>query len=362
MHARIAGVVTDQDGSSYGIGSAAYAVDASANLLWERRIRHDAPAERVTSPFVISPDRRLYAAMNDGRVLALDALTGETIWEAPAGETTAKGASRVVAGYGNLLLVSFDGTAGYSLLDRRNGQRVGGSATVEHGAGVAASLFPLALLGDQGVVLASVRSDLKRTQLHWVGIDGNQQWWSDADRFRDPNLRVTLEGQLLNLEPRSGEPGPGRWELAVFGCSKPTRTAPIPSALKNPVPALSLIGAEGSIYIGMVDRSDPKGPTFELSQFSAQLERVASLVLPGYDLKASGIIDDDQTLYLVGRRTEQARVTGVLVAVSTSSPGLAETVAAAARFDKRQSGWISQSDAPVPVDAAGTKTGFATRD
>jgi hypothetical protein len=121
------------------------------------------------------------------------------------------------------------------------------------------------------------------------------------------------------------------------------------------------MGADGSIYVGMVDRSDPKGPTFELSQFSAQLERVGSLVLPGYDLKPSGVIDDDGTLYLVGRRTEQARVTGVLVAVSTSSPGLAATAAAAARFDKRQSGWLSQFGAPASLDGAGTHAGFATR-
>lgn len=344
MAARIAGAVADSTGNVYVIGSSLAAIDGSGAPLWQLHLRKDDPQSQISSPFVLSPDGTLYAALNDGRTVAITK-DGNQLWDVTLPAAGLGQTARVRAGWDADLMIT-SAVAPFVVVDKRTGTVAKDVPPPATQVPAPSSTYPIAYLRGFGGVVATANGSVEQVQLHIVDADGTRRWSSRVQGWLSTDVRVTLDGRMLLFRPVSGHAQQGPWQAVRCGCQMQTTVAPLQSALAAGIPVFSLIGADGTIYVGVRDETtDPVHPAFELIAHDGDLHPLWRKTFPDQRFKSAPVIDDAGVLYMVGEKLtfdangQWQQTYGQLVAVQTSSPGLARTANAARRYDSRQSGW-----------------------
>ena len=345
MGARVGGVVADANGNVYGIGSALVGIDGSGATLWQLYLRKDDPQSQISSPFVLSPAGVLYAALNDGRVVAVTK-DGKEVWDVDLGAaSTGLLAPKVMAGFDSTLMVATP-LAPFVPLSAGTGSVSADVRPVMSDVGTPVSTNPITFLRGFGSLVATTNGALEKVQVHIFDTQGAQRWSSRVQGWLSVDMRVTLDGRILLFRPASGRAESGPWQAVRCGCQQPTAVVPLVSSLAAAVPAFSLIGSDGTIYVGLRDETtDPNHPAFELVAHDPDFRVLWRQTFRDQRFKSAPIIDDDGVLYMVGQQLsydlagQWQQTYGQLVAVQTASRGLARTASAARRYDKGQTGW-----------------------
>lgn len=319
MFLETAAPVANDDGF-YFAGEWSYGLTKDGAVIWERPLRRDSRGP-TPNPFTLGPGGILYSAQPDGQVQALRVTTGETVWAV----NSASGRPNIVSGVGDALILSDGGMASYRTRD--------GVAS-----GLASAVGPIAYAAGFGIVgIAREREAVYSTRI--FDLAGSLRWVSAAIWTTSP-IFVDLAGRLVLAErpDASGDSAPTR--LQAYTCGGVPDGGPVVVQAVNPaLVSFQALGADGTAYFvsGTLSSSPPK---FELIAIDTTKSFIRAWTLDlgdgSVDLR-SGALADDGVLYLV----MSAPVTdaGILVAIQTTSPGLASTSWPALRYDARSSGW-----------------------
>jgi alcohol dehydrogenase (cytochrome c) len=196
----------------YNQGNVIQALDAaSGELLWENRIG-PAPTGSAMRGIAIYGDK-VYTATNDARLVALDARTGQTAWETIIGERTegAFGASsgpiiikgKVVQGMGNCTRFRKE-KCFISAYDANDGRELWRFNTVatgnEPGADTWGDVSDYFRAGGDTWITGSYDPDLDTT--YW-GVAQAKPWMA-ASRGNSPLDRALYTSTTLALDPSAG--------------------------------------------------------------------------------------------------------------------------------------------------------------
>jgi outer membrane protein assembly factor BamB len=339
----------DPDGNVYVASDQAVALDAAGDVLWSTALlAGDVNQRPRPRPFVLSPDGVLYSAQSDGRVVALDRAKGIPLWTTTVGirPEDAGGDVEATGGFDDLLVVNGGLYVGYQVLKRNRGTLLSaGPATpagsslplagpIIHGIGVGGYFIDGYLDGGPRVLNHGFYTP--DAQLRWslpVGTNGT---------FYGPRF-VDLDGNLVVLEgsnPRASSHDRWHW----FSCTGRNLGAvdvniDQASFLGDAV----TLGGDGVAYT--LTRSAPSASASQLVAFDENLRELWRLPFEGQSppLWSYGpTLDEDGTLYFVLENAGSAGRspgTAELVAIRTTSPGLARSRWPTYRHDSQGTSW-----------------------
>jgi hypothetical protein len=310
-------------------GDVIAAVDAAGKERWTRPLRTDQPGHTMAPwPPLLAPDGILYSLQPDGIAQAVRADDGASLWRTTlAAHPADASALRFMGGWARSLVAN-DDRGRFSILDARSG-RVSFTAPGASGA--------MGLAGGWGVLALEAQPSTCLVLRDWTL---GRRWslpWPDG-RALLPQF-IDHQGRLVVLEAELPRGTGGReWLVTVSPAGHPLERQPVDPGPRSYFGTFSL-GADGVAY-GLTIPADATNAGVRLVALDAAHRALDSIDFPAQGVPLHGGlslgIGRGGILYLA----LQARdFSGVLHAVQTTSPGLAATPLAAARFDAAATGW-----------------------
>jgi hypothetical protein len=307
------------------------AVDRAGKQRWSRPLRVDEPYHAVAPrPPLLASDGTLHSLQPDGLAQAFRASDGAPLWRATVANRPADAfALRLLGGRG-ARLVANDDRGHFAILDARSGRR---SFTGPTDAGA------VAIAGDWGMLVIEARPSPRLDLWDWALMRRWSLPWPDGcvllPQFVDHAGRlVVLEAEL----PRGA--GGREWLLTVSRAGHRLTRQPVDPGPRSYFAAFSL-GADGIAY-GLTMPGDATNAGVRLVALDAARRVLGSIDFPRQGVPLHGGpslgIARSGVLYVALQSDD---FTGTLHAIQTTSPGLAATPLAAARFDAAATGWWS---------------------
>lgn len=271
-------------------------------------------------PFAVAPDGRVYLASSDRRVRAWDS-EGKALWEVAIPGEAPVGAPAVAAGAGNVLMVHEQGST-VGMYDVRDGRRTGPALRTEGGQ-------------DLGIV-----DDNWTVGYDW-GITLGWFPFEPCGRGRPPlaatstirRLPLTTTGDLLVETASSADERGNRTSPdALYLWSRDGARRAGPAAVPG-VPAAA--GADGALYTLVCDEAG--GAAVQAAD--RELRPTWKVELGGDCPAGNVLLTGDGVLWLLHRTREGD---GEVVAIQTSSPGLAHSSWPSRRHDNAGTSWLSE--------------------
>ncbi len=349
--------VADTRGNFYFANIAFSAFTNGGALIWERDLRRDGMANNVnTSPLLLSPDNIAYSLQLDGRFVAID--TNQkglpNLWESlpPGYPLTPTYNYQLLAGIDDKIVAQVRGNS-FQVHARADGKLLARVEIPEKQEGDGAGRFELfdmygvargyGVLTRRWKVLAS-QSALQASgfSVSVYGLDGALKWSTPAGRPERP-LFVDLDGYLVfgtvKLDTSPDTPLPAASILRRYSCGG---IAEEPTAVVTPEPtkeaSTGLVGADGIAYVFMSDPTRGLGSTLVALDTTRDYREIWRVDLGARVFLHGAALSDEGVLY-VGATNEKAN--SELVAIQTTSPGLAKTGWPTFRHDNRQTGWVN---------------------
>ena len=334
--------VADPNGRFYVASDSARAFDGDARLIWTTPLRSDESHEGVVStPFVSSPDGVLYSAQADRSLQALERATGKVLWKTSVADDTAVAGRtlyRPAFGHGDRLVVSSSTRASFYVFDRRTGKELFQVPRPPSTKRV----LPYGMAGEHGFFAGEVLpTAIVVSAYDWDGVPR----WSlprpgDRDQRIDPRF-VDLEGNVVAYDGRYGRAGEGA-TLRRFGCKGDERGSnKLLFGDGMSLVYMFALGADGALIAEPLRDADAGGNAFAVVGFDPEMKEIwrfkfEGLVPPAKGTASPLVLASDGVLYLIGQRPNG---TAELIAIQTSSPGLAATAWPVIRVDNMGSGW-----------------------
>jgi outer membrane protein assembly factor BamB len=345
----------DRDGRVFVAGASAMAFDSRGTLLWTKPLarhrREDGEQERAQAqPLALSPDGLLYSAQDDGRLVVLEAAAGELRWERDLGLGSTRADVEIVGVDSTIVAVNAGLLVGHRLVDRLRGALL---PPVPFTAAGASQPLILPFARGLGMGLYYIEGYLSgaatapRVRHHaFYSLQGGWRFSLPVaanDSFQGPRL-VDLDGHLVVLEgsnPRERSDD----RLHRLGCDgRPLDTVEVathaPSFLGDPM----TLGSDGVSYA--ITRPSGGARSSQLIAFDETLHELWRIDFPGQTLPLSSYgptLDEDGTLYLVLENVAAGTPrpgTSQLIAVQTTSPGLARSAWPTYRHDSQGTNWV----------------------
>ena len=342
LGSQTSGVTSDEQGNVYFAAPAGvFSLDATGTRRWFKAYGAAPPeGSPQPGPLALSPDGVLYGVASDGMLRAMRASDGELLWSQPT-ETWSGLLSKVVGGAGDAVFVGSVGGSGVSVFDTKNGTSLG--RLEAFGAiGMWALGWTLEVVSNAAGVFVFDRCGRSK----WSTFRPNQLHTNTESGV------ITLGELLVGMEFQTDNRGNpvGDFSLSLYDADGQVKVGP---AVRDGQPFLA--GADGTIYT-VYSRYAPSG-TSQLIAYAPDLTELWRLDIGGpngHDPGGNGVLDTDGVLYLA-----QADERGVtqLLAIQTSSPGLADSSWPSLRHDNRGTSWLvpwapSGNDQPGTSDAA----------
>jgi outer membrane protein assembly factor BamB len=310
--------VVDEAGTVYTAGASAYAIDAAGEFRWVTPF----PAGVSGRPFVLGPHGLVYTGATDGALWAFETATGRVAWRREIGVNPGNAPPRVAAGAGNAVLAVTRGAPG-QLFDALDGTPLAPTPEAE--------LYGL-MFGNQIGLVARRMEDSPGVypRMTIAALDGcSRTTWSIApSRPQWPALLATGD-RLLVVERDDVERSPTF--LAVYGPDGARLAGP------SPAPPPWVVGADGTVIGLFCDGSGYDGPSrlvgLSIDGAIGELWRVE---LGEACPKTGPVLAADGVLYFTWLRGDVTE----LVAVQTTSPGLASSSWPVAKHDNRGTSWL----------------------
>jgi hypothetical protein len=320
-----------EGGLFYYAGVEAVALTGQGEVKWRAPLRSDDAHQSGPSSFVLSPDGVLYSAQDDGRLVALRAASGEVVWHKPLkADATNTTPTRVLTGLGDFLVVKGRQRA-FQLVNRHTGA----DAKVVAPATDASDAVPLGAVAARGVFGFVIDHTPFARQPAFFDLDGSVSWADVAWKDAFP-LFVEHRGRAVFLESNAQRTS---WSLHEFDCGGPAGPAVAIGADKPRTVIEALLGADGRVFVFTHDPVTSGAPaTAELLVLDRQFKPAGRRTFPDRRFVRGATIAPDGTLYALIRSESQDQ-TNELVAIATSSPGLAATPWPGGRGDSRNTGW-----------------------
>ena len=328
---RVSSAVVDEAGHFHFVGQNAYSVDAQSAWRWLRPLEGKggadyykaAPSAGKTS--ALAPDGTLYVGASDGALYAIDTRDGTQKWRREVGVPREGDRGPTVLGGigGALLATTVSKSEKPSLFDAQTGKPLQSWKSPEgplHGVFFAPTLGIVTQhVGDHG----GPYPWMDVTVLDRCGVP---RWSLPASRPQWPVLIGPAEElYLVERDDRLNSPTfVSAYDPAGKRILGPVEAAP-PWA----------IGKDGTIYAVQCDAPGHDGPS-RLIAYGVDLAEKWRLELGDSCPSAGPVIGDDGKLYFtwyIDSGTE-------LVAVQTTSPGLADAPWPARRRDQRGTAWV----------------------
>jgi outer membrane protein assembly factor BamB len=318
----VGSATVDDAGNVYYVGENVYSVDKQGN--W----RFITPIDPATNPFaggqILRRDDTIFFTASDGDLYAVDTSTGMRLWRREVGKNIANPAA-ILGGVGNAILVITRGTSPSSkLYDVSTGAPIA-SFTTDKGDPTYGEMIG----GTIGIV--TERQDDTTGPYPWMHISAldpcsRPRWTIDPSRPQWPAL-IAPNDDLLVVERDDVQGSP-----TFVSRYSPDGTKVVASAPAAPPWA---IGADGTIYGVTCDSPGYEGPS-RLIAYDPSLHELWRLELGPSCPTTTPVIGDDGIMYFgrwVGDVTD-------LIAVQTSSPGLAKSGWPTRRHDALGTGWV----------------------
>lgn len=330
---RVSSAVADDAGNFYFVGQSAYSVDANAAWRWMKPLTgapranpyKDVPTAGRTS--ALGPDGTLYVGASDGALYAIDTASGAQKWrQAIASPKDGDRGPIVVGGIGGAIVTTTRaGSLRPSVFDARTGE------PLQRWSSPDGPLFAAFFAPTLGIVtqrMADHGGPYPWMDLAVLDACGQTRFRLPATRPQWPAL-VGADESLYVVE-RDDVTGSDTF-VSVYAAADGRRTL-------GPVPAAPPwgIGADGVVYAVQCDAPGHDGPSRLIAYDGATFVEKWRLELGASCPSAGPVIDDTGRLYFtwfIDHYTE-------LVAVQTTSPGLASTPWPARRRDAHGTAWV----------------------
>lgn len=312
---RVSAPVADEAGNFYFAGAAVYSVDPAGAWRFMTPLVGNASRQVLLSPAGV-----VYAATNEGWLFAVDAVDGRVRFSREIGAEPLGGAT-LVAGAGEALIaIARVRDPSQQLLDARTG------ATLARWPGLGLGAFAGPTIG-----LVTQRQDEASGVYPWMHVTvldacSNVRWSIPATRPQWPALLLPGD-ELLLVERDDVEGSPtfvSRYAPDGGRLAGPTRAAP-PAA----------VGADGTIYGLECDSTGLEGPSRVIA-YGSDLAELWRVELGPTCPLTPPTLSPDGLLVFAGFLDDATE----LVAVQTTSPGLAPSAWPARRHDARGTGWL----------------------
>lgn len=324
----LGGHVVDETGRIFFVGDRLYSVDSEGRPGWSTGFVGDGdvdPRAYSRSAPLISSTGDILAASLGGYTYSFESDSGAIRWKFRASSEYWASVSLDGGVADTLFYVgSESGRAKSAMLDvasgRLRGETVSDGKVMHFSAGVPGH----GILSRVLVMPATGRWSLAEGKLlDWCG---QEKWSLEADS----NLSlVGFGGQLIGVSRElDGVRDPQR--VVVYDVNGEKVAGPTEAGMPL------AIGADGTIYSVQCDSNDQQAPAVLVAS-SASLERLWDLNLGGPCLYGPAVMSDDGVMYLAREKVHG----GVeLLAIQTTSPGLAPTAWPTWRRDNRGSAWL----------------------
>ncbi len=329
---RVSSAVVDDAGNYYFVGQNAYSVDAKAAWRWMRPLEgapggnyyKDAPAAGRTS--ALAPDGTLYVGASDGALYAIDTRDGSQKWRREVASPKDGDRGPIVLGGigGAVVTVTRSDSTRASLFDARTG------APLQRWTSSAGPRFGVFFAPTLGIVTQRMADH--GGPYPWMDIAvldpcGATRWTLPASRPQWPVL--IGPGEQLYVVERDDVTASATF-VSVY--------APDGSKTLGPIAAAPpwAIGADGTMYGLQCDAPGHDGPSRLIAYDGATLAEKWRVELGASCPSAGPVIDGEGRLYFtwyIDHATE-------LVAVQTTSPGLADAPWPARRRDASGTAWV----------------------
>jgi outer membrane protein assembly factor BamB len=330
---RVSSAVADDAGNFYFVGQSAYSVDANAAWRWMKPLAgapggnyyKDAPSAGRTS--ALAPDGTLYVGASDGALYAIDTRDGTQKWRREVAKPADGDRGPIVVGGigGALLTVTRAKATRSAVFDATTGVPLQGWTFAGD------PLFPAFFAPTLGIVgqrMADHGGPYPWMDLVVQDACGQTRWSLPATRPQWPALLGADES--LYVVERDDVTGSDTF-VSVYAAADGKRTL-------GPVKAAPPwgIGADGVVYAVECDAPGHDGPSRLIAYEGATLTEKWRLELGASCPSAGPVIDETGRLYFtwfIDHVTE-------LVAVQTTSPGLASTPWPTRRHDAHGTAWV----------------------
>ena len=292
---------------------ALYAFAADGSKRWTVSVpgaQSSEPVPGAFAPIVVGSTQVLTASPAGEQ--AVDLASGQATWK-----TSGLGARQTVGHWG----IGYDGTASF-VIDLRTG-RPAGRLTTSKGSDVVA-LLPIA----GGGILAVDKNNSAQLRIVRLDTCGQETWSVDlpgANLCFD-QMAVVGQGEIayLQIDPCGG----GLSNPQIVGIDLARGQIATGPTASVEVPWIA--GADGTLFAA--DLYSQRGTSqTRIVALSPQLQELWHTDVDGSLLNASAIMTDDGVLF--------TQTTGGVVAIQTTSPGLARSSWPTVRHDNRSSNW-----------------------
>lgn len=321
---RVTAAAADEDGNFYFAGRNIYSVDRDGALRWLVPLSElSADPPRAAGRVVLSPDGTMFFGATDGHLYAIDMRDGTRRWRRQVTDEDGK-APLVMAGAGNAVMAFARGND-----IRPQMWRTSDGEPLSRFLGPGGEYFG-AMLGRSLGIVAQRMEDRGGAYpwMHVAVLDAcaAERWTLTPTRPQWPVL-IGPGDRLYVAERDDQEHSP-----TFVSVYEPDGTrAAGPTAMPLPWG----IGADGTLYAVACDSSAHEGPS-RLYAYDMDLNQRWMLPLGDSCPMTGPVIDDQGRLYFTWNLDSVTEV----VAVQTTSPGLAPTSWPTRRHDSRGTGWL----------------------
>lgn len=338
-YARLSPPVADDEGNFYVATDTAVSLTASGQLRWQVPLREGDPHHGSihTQPFLLSPDGILYSLQGDGHLTALNKDTSALVWRKRLFTGEARGGTGLKGGTRDTVVAVVAQPSSTTLF-------------IDRGTGATKATYPGGqnLQPDKPVAgLGYIGESLGDGDVWAIGLtDGVKDLWSVQFSIATSWLgfvAVDLRGAIVIqdfAQPRDNPARPDRYRF--YDCDGTMLSEPrdLPATPGRPFSGVTTMGADGTVYL-IATQNNTKGMGSELYALAPDgtvkwRQVISELTFPPGDHIPRMPISETGVLYLV---LQDWNTHVHVVAVQTTSPGLAATAYPIARVDNENRGW-----------------------
>lgn len=322
---RASPAVADREGNLYYATSFAYSFKPDGQIRWKVPLGPPLPGTSEMTyarSLLLSPDGHLYFAASDGYLYRINKDSGYIVWRKKVGLKSGLGRF-ISAGVGDTLFeedspyATVTGEPSQAPTDGTRSLLVGGATW----SGMLASSYEP--LGDA------------ITQRTWF-LDWcmNPVWRADNTGGSWQANLVRTDGSIAFTVYPSGSKLGDPYSGYVYSSDGKILLGPKPTR-----GTLMAAGADGTMYSLECTDWDTALAELRIHAYSPDLDEQWSMSLGQGCIQIAGALADDGVLYVV-RPVPLAGVELEMIAIQTTSPGLAKSAMPTRGFNNRRSGWL----------------------